>query len=437
MSETNTIIEETTEENTTVETDVNENLSPNDYKIIVNMMREMDDQYNTMRESVENTVRTKYGFKEDILDFILPYEREYIDTMDPNEIKEFLNRHLIRETDPRYKTLDDKDLVKTMGVIKDLSLALLSTKTEAESIRKESGEVLKEYFTYMSSDKIKKSREKRLEAMKKALESETDELAKSRMVKMIEAIEATINFSFLEKRFDRYGDKEINNIKECYFEDKRGKYIMDRYRARINRFGFNPEIYKYFFNIEENFLPKKYSPFNNLFLFIYMRMVAYSDPNDKTDTMLVQAATGALANLIYHKFNSTENEQYFLQVIMKVLDRFEDSVEYFKENNTTYEEHPARKEAEANHEKQRKENIIKMLNDMNISGYDPDASADDLLEFYNKETELMIQKQVNQDKEEEDLVVDGAEEVETEEVSITPTIVEEGTESDDTSDAEQ
>ena len=44
-----------------------------------------------------------------------------------------------------------------MTTIKEASLVLLSTKAEAKEIKESSSDVLKEYFNYMTSDKIKKS----------------------------------------------------------------------------------------------------------------------------------------------------------------------------------------------------------------------------------------------------------------------------------------
>ena len=141
----------------------------------------------------------------------------------------------------------------------------------------------------------------------------------------------------------------------------------------------------------------------------------------------LKSKTGALANLIYHKFDSLESEQFFIQVISDVLDLFMDEegtnyVEFFKENNSTYEEHPARKEAEAAHEKRRKESLIRMLHNMKIEDFDESMTADELQEIYNRETELMIQNQIKPSSEDDELVIEDSEYVETGEVSIEPTI---------------
>ena len=152
-----------------------------------------------------------------------------------------------------------------------------------------------------------------------------------------------------------------------------------------------------------------------------MRMVAYSDINSKIDNLLVHSITGALANLIYHKFNSTENEQYFLQVISEILDRFEDSRDYFIENNTTYEEHPTRKESELKHEEKRRRTLMRRMDELQIKGYDPDATADELLEYFNREHELLVKKQLEKNEEEEELTIEDSEEVDVTEVESVET----------------
>ena len=388
-------------------------MSSTDYKVILDMIKEMDDQFKMIKESLENMVRDTYGLKPDVLNMILPYEKSDIPNLVKDDIREFLSRYTIEPDDDSYRTMDEEELLEIMTSVKDASLLILSSEAESKKIKEDSNDVLKDYFNYMSSDKVKKVREQRLEALKAALYNETNEINKEKIKKMINTIESSFNYSFLQRRFDLYGEKEIQSIKTSFFDTKRGSYVIDRFKAKITKFGYNPDLYKYFFNIEENFLAKKYSPFNNLFLFIYMRMVAHSDPYNKEDTLLVQSITGALANLIYHKFQSTENEQYFIDVIANIIDKFYDDVEYFKENNETYEEHPSRKEAILKYETKRKESIIKMLDELKIVGYDPNASVEELQEIYNRETEILIKKQLNsKDDDGEELVIEEAETVE-------------------------
>lgn len=418
MEEIKNINESTTENTESVNETSEENgkVSSTDYKIIIDMIKEVDEQYKSLKESLDTMVNSTYGVKSIILDKILPYVKEEIANLSDTEIRDFLNKYLIDNEDNRYNEMEKDELIEVMTSIKSASLVLLTTKKEADELKESSNDLLKDYFNYMTSDKIKKSREKRLEAMREALELEQDELKKKKIKNMIDVMESTLNFSFIKSRFEKFGSKELEAIRSGFFDYSRGSYNIDRYKSKISKFGYNKDIYKYFFNIEENFLAKKYSPFNNLFLFIYMRMVAYSDPYDKNDKMMVQSLTGALANLIYHKFNSLENEQYFISVISDVIDQFInneefDYVTYFKENNTTYEEHPARIEARENYEKRQKDLLIKSLSDLNVSGIDENLSIDELKEIYNREYKKLVDSQIETNKQENELSIDEAEEV--------------------------
>lgn len=392
-----------------------EKLSSKDYKLIIDMMKEVDDQYNSVKKTLNIMVQNTYYLNPKVLDMILPYAKESLPLLSLEELKSFLLKYTIEGHEDFYNSKTKDEIFEIMNTIKDASLVLLSSKAEADEIKKSSNEVLKDYFNYMTSDKIRKSREQRLEAMKKALELEEDEVEKKKIQKMINTIESTLNFSFINTRFEKFGEKELKSIKDCFFDNTKGSYVINRYKDKIVSFGYKEEIFKYFYNIEENFLASKYSPFNNLFLFIYMRMVAYSNPDDKNDKMMVQALTGALASLVYHKFDDLESEQYFIQVITNILDKFTnnenfDYLEYFKNNNQTYENHPARKALVEAHEINRKKALIKSLMDLKINNFSETMTADELQDIYNRETELMIKNQIG-NKEEENLEVSDIEDV--------------------------
>ena len=80
----------------------------------------------------------------------------------------------------------------------------------------------------------------------------------------------------------------------------------------------------------------------------------------------------------------------------------------------TYEEHPARKQAEAAHETHRKESLLKMMAQLKVDSnkYNQNMTVDELQELYNQETEMMIKKQMKKDESEE-LTIEDSEEVDT------------------------
>ena len=261
--------------------------NPKDYKLIIDLIKTMNSEYNSLLDTVTDNLYNEYGLKKSVIENILPYDNEAIASMDFEALREFLHDNAI---DSRYdsftpdKTEDYRKIVKT---VKSSSIVVNSSKMELKKLKDESEDILQEYFTYMSSDRIKQNRLKHIEDLKATLELEVDEKKKKELQKKIDNLESAMNFSFLKERFDKLGEKEIKNIEEGFFDSKKGSYIIERYASKITKFGYKDDIYKNFFNIEENFLDEKYSPFNNLFLFIVMRAIGYANPYDDKDKLMV------------------------------------------------------------------------------------------------------------------------------------------------------
>lgn len=365
-------------------------VSASDYKYVIDLIREAEEQYKSIESVTKNMIVNEYGLNVAIIENILPYKKEDIPEMDIEEIKSFLSKYAI---DARYEYADDERLRIVMNTVKDASLVLLSSKMELSELKEDSNDILNEYFNYMNSNKVREIQKNRLELMKKSLESVTDDIERKKIQKMITNLEATISYSFLYDRFNKFGDDEIESIKFAFFDKKRGQYVIDKYISKIHRFGFKPNIWHYLFNIEENFLPEKYHPFNNLFLFFYMRMAAHANPEDKASKMNIQALTGAMSNLMYHRFETTEAEKEFILLIQSVVDKFEKYRDYFIENNSMAPAHPERIAAEEAHKANRKAAVIKKLKELKVEGYDEDWDLDDLDKYLQDAIETMTKEQ--------------------------------------------
>ena len=384
-------------------------MNPSDYKVIVDLVKEMQSQYQTLKEFSQTRIKADYGLKPEILQDIISLTKEDIKEISLEDGRSYLEKYMEepelvdKVIEENQITEEDMDNYTEVGSVRHIlldvkedSMNLYSAQKEIKKLKTESADILNEYFTYLSSNEAQEQRMKRLERMKEAAEKENNEIEKKKIMKMISAMEASYDLSFLFTRFEKLGKKEIDSIKVAYFDKSKGSYIIDKYKAKIKNFGFEEKLFHYFFNIEENFLEEEYHVYNNLFLFIYMRMVAYSDPYDKTEKMYIQSLTSNLANLIYHRFDSTENEKNFLEIIKRVLNHFEEYRDYFKENNTTQPTHPARIEAMKKHESKRREMLIEKMDQLNITGYDPEASANDLQEYMNNAIEEMVKSQTKE-----------------------------------------
>ena len=322
------------------------------YKQIIELMRELDSQYKSMREIVTANITGNFNLDISVLDNILPIKLEDCDTLPVEELKEFLSTYgseentknlietYIESAEEPNKVTEEEAVRIIMKEVKQSSLTLLETKANCDEIRNDAEEILNEYYNYISSPKAKALQLKQLETMKKEAELETDPIKKKETIEKIEIMESAKSLSFISERFMKLGKAEIRAVKEAFFDDKKGSYIINKYENKIHNFGFDPKQYKHFFNLEENFLPDSYYPFNNLFLFVYMRFAAYADFNKKSDRMFVQSITEAIANLIYHKNVNNEEEAYLISIIKKVDDLFIEYKDYFNENNTTNPNHP-------------------------------------------------------------------------------------------------
>lgn len=372
------------------------NFNPKDYKIIIDLIKTMTNDYNTLVDTSANNLHDEYGLKKMSIENILPYNNEQITSMSMEEIKEFLINNAI---DDRYNELteDESYYRSIIDIVKNTSVMINSARVELKNLEKESQTILKEYFSFMSSNKIRQQRLKHIEDLRYALSIENNETEKKKLEERINNLETVLNFSFLKERFDELGKKELDSIKEGFFNGNKGAYVIERYNNKITKFGYKADIFKKFFNIEENFLDKKYSPFNNLFLYITMRTIAYADPYTDKDKLIVSSLISALANLIYHRFTETEDEGMFKGIITSILDLFMDDVEYFKENNTSYEKHPVRIEGDAKREAERKESLTRILNNLKIE-YDENASVEELEKVMEKGREELVNKQIAEEK---------------------------------------
>lgn len=369
----------------------NKKISPNDYKVIRDMIKEMDDWNKMLYDESMSILHNNYGLSDSILISIGMMNEEKIKSLSIEEIKSIFEDN----ADTRYKdnipNIDNiDDGIKYLLDVKEIQTNIYNATMEASKLKNESEGILNEYLNYLTSEDVFEARRKRLENMKSLAEQEVDPIKKANMNMMIKSMEMSATFEFIFKRFNKDSQREIDSIMRGFFNESKGSYIIERFRKRITKFGFDYRIYKYFYNLEENFLEEKYHVFNNLFLFYYMKFVGYADPYDKNQKLYVQSFTSAIANLVYHKFPNTENEKNFIDIIKKFDDYFMDKYEYFNLNNTTHPNHPVRIESSKKAEADRKIALISKMNELGITGYDSSQTANELQEYMNTELDRII-----------------------------------------------
>jgi len=373
-----------------------------DYRVMLDMISDLEEQTEYYSDMIRDQLISE-EYDEKIITFIsLKYPDKKDELMNDDEL-------LKKISDKFYTGNDEYNESVFKSIIRSI-YELIAIKEESNTLRTDADKVINDYVNYLTSPEYQEKKKQRIIDLKNKAEAETNEVEKEKVMKLVRAMESTMTLSFLFTRLEKLGKDEKDNIINAFFNDKRSSYIINRYKVNAKKVGFNPEVYKYFFNLEEKFLEEDYHVYNNLFLFFNMRYIAYIDVYNKEERMYAQSLFNNMANLIYHKFPSDDDENNFKNVIYNFLDYFKDDYKYFEDNNFTHPKHPRRIEKDKEHNKEIHDmlvfNINKLSDDLNIEKIDiDDKSNDELREIYEK---------LNKDKEEQDLKLDD-EVVETDE----------------------
>lgn len=377
--------------------------SPKDYKIMIDLLNELNEQYKSLKSFYEDYIKKSYNLDPKILNDILPITKADIEGMNIDAMIDFISDYhecgvdgvqniyeMMAVTSDHPKD-DFRDIIMD---IKQSSMTIYTQKREMDHIRKESNKVLDEYMNYMSSDVVKKSRMTYLNNLKEAIKKESEEGKIKSMNKMISDIESSQNLSFIFDRFNKFGDKEVNTIADIFFSVHKSSYVMERFKSKISRFGYNENIIQHFLKLEETFLDDHYHPYNNLFLLIYVRMVGHADSYNKTDTLWVNSLTSRISDLIYHR-SSPEDEASFIHILETVLDKFDACGWYdkFVKDNSTWEGHPDRATLDEQSIKTRKSVLTKKMEELGITGYENIENVVELQEYFESKLNELIDSQ--------------------------------------------
>lgn len=352
-----------------------------DFENLNAMVQTMDTQLDVLEELTNTTITDGYGLTLDTKDLIKEMTYEYIDNLTNEEIvssfggEENSNIQALRnlhENNEEYKDKDFSEFVKF--VFSDIKKSLDEIERVIEDKRKITKEITDlsdNYFNYVNSKEYKEKKMKRIENLREKAQNESDPIQKKKIERMLNSMESAETLQFLFDRIEKVGNKEINNIKDVFFDKNRSTLVMNKFHSRLHRYGYNEDIYKMFFNIEEKFLPEEYHDFNNIFLFHVMRYISYTDPYNKEDSLFTSSILIKLYNLLYHKFESVEMEKEFIDIIKKFDDYFVDYRDFFKEHNTTSPNHPKRIKRDKEYDERRRMMIISSLEN---EGIHPDTT---------------------------------------------------------------
>lgn len=282
-----------------------------------------------------------------------------------------------------YKDKEFKEFVKyVIDSIKDSDKSIDELRAESKKYKEELHKITSDYFSYINSKEYQDLQQKKIDGMRANLDQEPDPTKRRKVKKLLDDMESAKSLDFLVERVVDLGKKEISNIVNSYFDQNRSALIMTKFKARMKGFGFSPNIYKGFFNIEENFLPEEYWQFNNLFLFHVMRTISYFHTDSDTHSLYMRTILIRLYNLVYHKFSDQESETEFIDFIRNFIDLFKDYSEKFELSNISSPRHPDRIRKNQEFEMMRREHLRKKLKDVGIDPEDQNLSSEELKKLW-------------------------------------------------------
>ena len=366
----------------------------NSNQSIREIMKMARESYNTSLNQTSELMRASYKIAPTFLTDAAKWSTEDFDTMTDEEIQKIYDEYFVGSEES--KLLQAEDIRKDLKACKGLSNSAYEMKKSFKEVQDLYNESVDEDWKRRNSKEYRDATLKRISDWKAEIEK-MDPVKDARIIRdmrqKIEFMESTITLDFITERI-KHVDREKDTIMRQFFSERAGSYSLDRCKSKSPKFGFDKDWYKFFFNLEENFLPEEYHAFNNLFLFNVMRFIGYQDPYNQKDRGMVQAIVSSLTGLVYHKFADTEMENVIISLIKDYDSYFEDQREKFMNDNTTRPNHPVRLEQSKKADADRRNDLFA---GMVKFGFDipenaTEMSTRDLQEYFNNKMEEMVSK---------------------------------------------
>lgn len=366
----------------------------------------MDEQIK-MYDGVIDSMIANHGFNKRLRDVLSKMSKEAVEQIDSAKVDRIItftqskldeiNAAKDEDTDEKKVMTFSEYCISCFKEIYDCCMQYTDAIKEKENLDKEIRDITNKSYDASTSSR---ARLEKVESLEKQLDSETDPDKKAKIQKMLNTVRKTEDLSFLTERIVKIGDNEVRNIINTFFHQKRSSLIMDKFRIRIKRLGYDENTYKMFFNIEEMFLPEEYYPMNNMFLFMAMRFISYADTNNKDDALFCSSLLIKMYNLVYHRFSTPEEEAGFIDQIKMVDDYFAPYKETLIEKNATSPNHPARQEAHRENEARLRESLC------NAIVAHGEKLTDDVVKMDIKELKEYLEKIVADEKAKKEAEVD-------------------------------
>lgn len=363
------------------------------------LLMEAKDLYNSSIQMSEFNLEQIYNLDRTFLEESLLYPKSTLEAAEENVITAVYKKYFTGDADDFV--IDPEEQRKVLLEAKDMANQVFETKEQFEDIQKTYAEAVDSEWVSKNSKEHRKHQMDVLQHLKEDSEKETDERRKKELLHKIEVMESVLSLDFILHRINTITESEMTSIIRQFFSEREGSYVIDRCNAKSKRFGYEIGWYKFFFNLEEKFLPEEYHVYNNLFLYAVMRFIGYADPYKKEDQAYVHAMVNSLTGVVYHKFTDNAVENMIIELIKTYDDHFSAYREKFEKDNTTHPTHPVRIEHSKKSEADRKNTLLDSLRKFQIPVPEniDDMSAKDLHNYFNDEMDKLIKRNKEDTKE--------------------------------------
>lgn len=332
---------------------------------LLDSMKVLDEVINRTNEYNKKCIE-KYGLTQDFCEFIGDMPEEEIEQLTLTQINSYLAQYgvdssnilqVFSKEDPMTSTLDKwkEFLAELRKATRDMNESL----TVREELRQACDDVYAEQIKFINSEEYKHAYKEQIAKLQEMIELEPDPDLKKAYERKLGAVRKSGDLSFLLERLDdpkinkKNRNKELMRLVDIFFDKARGQYLMERYMTNAQKLGLNAQFHINLYDIEEKFLPEFYHPLNNFFLFVVMSYIAYINPADEVDCLYATSVLGMMGNLLTDSLLDSD-KKILIGMIKNIEGRIlEDNklLEKFERDNTTWKEHPIRKELD----EQRKE----------------------------------------------------------------------------------
>ena len=338
-------------------------------KEMYSMLETMESMMGTYQQFVEKDIADTI-FTKGIVDELGQFKRTQVDAFTApicNALYlKYGKRDNVQEdfpTDPeeRFQRIHE-ELLK----VYDVCASYYEFLGERENLLKEVQKATEDYENYISSPEAVALNQKKIQDMKEKLGMMDEDSAEAKeLSKRMNVIDNIDNLEFVFSRINTLKDKEIKSIMDSYFDRTRGNYTLSKFKDKAVKLGLKPDIFTKLTSIEENFLGEEYYPYNNLFLFGVVRMVAHADLNNKEDKLFSNVILINLLKLVYNKCTEEEKEK-ILNIVKSYDDLFKPYEEVFIEKNTTNPNHEYRKQIDKEITEKTLQNIKEMYEEYGL-----------------------------------------------------------------------